>query len=97
MQYIEMIRAMRQIERTARQYGYGGDATLAPATVRPLGTLGEQLAMVCVGLDSGVRLCDLSSRDQEWVRQRLRSAVIGTPRDEPAPHPPAQPARRRAW
>lgn len=100
MQYIDMTRAVRAIERTARQYGYGGDATLDDRDVPTCGTLGEQLAMVCVGLDSGVRLSQMSSRDAAWTRQRLRSAVLGsTPEAPQSPPPPPQRSqpRRRAW
>lgn len=97
MDYITMLRTVRAIERTARQYGYGGDATLPDDDVPTCGTLGDQLAMVAVGLDSGVRLHGLSTRDREWVRQRLRSAVLGAWHDESAPQPTARPARRRAW
>ncbi|MFO0791965.1 MAG: hypothetical protein U0805_21090 [Pirellulales bacterium] len=77
MDFISKLRTVRAIERTARQYGYHADATLEDRDVPQLGTLAEELALIAVGLDSGVRLNHMNTKDAAWTRERLRSAVLG--------------------
>lgn len=96
MDFITKLRTVRAIERTARQYGYGADATLEDRDVPQLGTLGEELALIAVGLDSGVRLSQMSTRDAEWTKRRLRSAVLGKA-SQNFLIPFVQQPRRRAW
>ena len=81
MDFIQKVRALRAVERTSAQYGFASDGSVDDSDLPDTGTLREQLAMAKIAVDSGVRLHDLSTRDQQFVRSLVRRCVL-SPRPE---------------
>ena len=79
MDFITQVRALRAIEATAKRYGYRANATLDHRTLPDTGTYQQQLHIAEIGLDAGIRLGDLSTREREFVGRLIRSCVLSTP------------------
>ncbi len=98
MDFITKLRTMRAIERAASKYGYSADATVDHRTLPDCGTYWQQLDIAAIGLDCGIRLGELSTREREFVGRLIRNCVLsGQKHSQPQAATASRPARRRAW
>lgn len=90
MHFTKILGIVRRIEREAARRGFNPDVTADDGMLPDTGTINQQAAMALVGVDSGVRIFDLSTRDQELVRRLIQNCVLSGPRKQLAQSGPVK-------